>query len=119
MDTKSPIYKGSAYKDLIHSTLVGVEFDVWVSPGASANKIMGPHALENGQMALKVAVSAPPEKGKANKAVIKLLASSLGFAKTALSITKGEASRHKTLVIDGNIEKIEATLKESLHPWLP
>jgi hypothetical protein len=50
---------------------------------------------------LKVKVKAPPEKGKANAAVIDLLANQLGIAKDAIEIISGHASSSKVLLIHG------------------
>ena len=69
-----------------------------VTPKASADRIQG--WAEGG--VLKVSVTAVPEDGKANKAVIALLAKRLKLPKSALIIASGETSRRKTLLIDGD-----------------
>jgi len=69
---------------------------VRVQPGASRQRLVG---MMDG--ALKIAVSAPPEKGKANKAVEKLLASEFGLASGAVSVIAGETSRRKRVRIRG------------------
>ncbi len=51
------------------------------------------------QDALKVKVKAPPEKGKANKAVIKVLEKSLALAKGSVTIAGGATSCHKIVEI--------------------
>ena len=50
---------------------------------------------------MSVRVTAPPEDGKATAAVCKLLAKSLHVPKSAVRVTRGEVSRHKTLEIEG------------------
>ena len=52
---------------------------------------------ENG--VLKVRVTAPAVRGKANKAALKLLADYLGVKKSALTIVKGKTSREKTIEV--------------------
>jgi len=47
-----------------------------------------------------VRVTAPPEGGKANDAVVKVLAKSLGLPKSAIEVTRGHSSRHKLLMFD-------------------
>jgi len=47
-------------------------------------------------------VTAAPEKGKANAAVIEVLAEALGLPKSALRIVSGETSPLKTVEIDGD-----------------
>jgi len=48
----------------------------------------------------RVKVSAPPEKGKANKRVIELLADSLGVKRQQVRITAGELASKKIIEID-------------------
>jgi hypothetical protein len=50
---------------------------------------------------LSVRVTAPPEDGKANAAVCKLVAKTLGVPKSAVRVVRGESARHKMLEIDG------------------
>ena len=50
---------------------------------------------------LKVRVRAPPERGKANAAVARLLAERLGIAAGAVSVVRGHASREKAVAIEG------------------
>jgi hypothetical protein len=74
----------------------GVEFAVKVVPGSTRTRILGPLGD-----ALKVAVSAPPEKGKANQAVVRLLAEALGTARGAITVVSGQASPKKVILIRG------------------
>lgn len=54
----------------------------------------------------KVEVKSPPEKGKANEAVIKLLAKELSIAPSEIELVRGAATRMKQLMIpDGIIKK--------------
>ncbi len=48
-----------------------------------------------------VRVTASPEKGKANDAVLSLLARSLGIPLSALEIAQGHTSRQKTVLVEG------------------
>lgn len=59
---------------------------------------------------LEVAVNAPPIDGKANEAVIRLLADTLGIAKSRIEITSGAGARHKRICIDLPQAQIEAWL---------
>jgi len=83
-----------------------VKLAVWVQPGASRARIVG--RLDG---ALKLAVTVPPEKGKANKAVAKLMANELGVAVSAVRIVTGTASRRKTIAVDG-------ITQQTLDAWL-
>lgn len=80
---------------------------VKVTPGSSRNKILGWIKDE-----LKVAVQAPPEKGKANKALLKFLGKSLGVATTSIQITSGETGARKTLAIELDKKKIDEKLSQ-------
>ncbi len=61
-------------------------------------------------MRLAVKVAAPPDKGKANAAIIKLLAKTLGAPKSAFIIASGETSRLKTIDINGDANDLAAAL---------
>ena len=61
-----------------------------VKPGARVTEIVG----WRGE-ALKVSVSAPPERGKANRAVVTLLAEALGVPAASVAILAGEGSQDK------------------------
>ncbi len=50
---------------------------------------------------LLVRVSAPPADGQANRALLRLLARSLGVSSGALALVRGAAARDKTIRIDG------------------
>lgn len=65
-----------------------------VSPGARSDRILGVHGG-----ALKISVSAPPERGKANRAVVDLLATVLGLPRSAVRIVAGESSRDKVALV--------------------
>lgn len=73
-----------------------------MTPKASADRIQGWAEDEAGQRVLKISVTAVPEDGKANKAVIALLAKRLKLPKSAIEIASGALARHKTLLIDGD-----------------
>ena len=67
-----------------------------VVPGGSRDALLGPHGDR-----IRIKVSAPPEGGKANRAVIALLASALGVPKAALSIVSGHGNPRKTVEVQG------------------
>jgi len=67
---------------------------VRVTPNARSERLAIEAESEDGAK-LKVWVTVPPEDGKANKAMIKLLAKALGLPKSALDVERGETSRLK------------------------
>lgn len=70
-----------------------------VTPKAKVERIKK-EARSDGSLLYKIYVNAPPEDGKANEAVIKLLSKALGVAKSSLTITHGHTSREKTIKIN-------------------
>jgi len=79
---------------------------VRVVPGSSRDQIVG--WLGD---ALKVKVMAPPERGKANQAVIELLATALGITTDAIEVVSGQTAPSKVLTISG---LDDATLQAAL-----
>ena len=75
-----------------------------VTPNAGRDAIAGFETLADGTEVLRLRVAAVPDKGKANAAVIALLAKALGLPKSALSITAGDTARLKTLRIDADVD---------------
>ena len=74
-----------------------MKLHIKVIPSSSKDCIAG--WLED---TLKVKVKAPPEKGKANKAVIKVLEKSLELPKGSIDIASGETSSRKVILISGS-----------------
>jgi len=72
-----------------------------VTPKASRTVVQGVMATPEGH-ALKIAVTAPPDKGKANAAVEALLAKVFGVAKSSVAVVAGETDRRKTLRVAGD-----------------
>ena len=74
----------------------GVTFSVKVVPRASKNQIVG----KEGD-AVKIRLKAPPVDGKANEALVKFLAETLGVTRSQIEIVAGHASRHKVVRVRG------------------
>ena len=74
----------------------GIILPVHAQPGARKNAITGVHARR-----LKVAVTQAPEKGKANQALVKLLAELLNVKRSQVVLCAGETSQHKKFLIAG------------------
>jgi uncharacterized protein (TIGR00251 family) len=69
---------------------------VRAQPGARKNAVVGEHAG-----ALKVAVTAPPEDGRANEAITGLLRSWLDLPRAGVEIVRGARSRAKEFIVRG------------------
>ncbi len=90
----------------------GSLFRVRARPGASRNRLEGIHGG-----ALKVAVTAPPEKGKANKALLEVLSKAMGIPKKRLALAKGETSKDKWVAVQGiPPSELQRTIREVLKP---
>ncbi len=84
----------------------GAQFRVRVTPRARADRVGGLHGG-----ALKVAVRAVAERGRANEAVERLLADLLGARGPDLSIAKGSLARDKWILVRGwTCERLAAAL---------
>ncbi len=92
----------------------GLRVRVRVQPGARRETVDGPVTLPDGRVALAVRVSAPPEGGKANAALVKLLAKTWRLPKSAITIVTGHGHRQKTLLVAGD----PADLEPRLRGWL-
>lgn len=84
----------------------GVLLKVAARPGASRTAVQG---LAGD--ALKVAINAPPEKGKANDELVRFLARALGLRRAQVTLVRGEASRDKVVRVEGlTVEALRAAL---------
>lgn len=92
----------------------GLLVDLRLQPGASRARVDGVVTLDDGAVVLKVRVTAPPEGGKANAALIKLLAKAWKLPKSSLSLVAGHSDRRKTLAVAGD----PAALRRDLEGWL-
>ncbi|HVZ00968.1 MAG TPA: DUF167 domain-containing protein [Dongiaceae bacterium] len=87
----------------------GLRLRLKVQPKARRHGIVGVGPDRDGP-ALRVAVNAPPEAGKANAAVIALLAEAFDVAKAAVSVVTGATDRHKLVEIRGHAGDLGARL---------
>ena len=92
------------------SVAEGVLLKVRAAPGASRDRIAGLHGD-----ALKIAVCAPPEKGKANEAITRVLARALGRRRSTVMVASGGTSRDKWILVeDIELETLIEKLEELL-----
>ena len=101
----------SAIDEVVGQTRQGLGLlRVYVQPRASRNEICGIHGD-----ALKVAITAPPVEGQANKAVILFFSQCFSVRKNDVRLLSGEQSRFKTLLFASLSAK---ELQEQLAPHL-
>ena len=89
-----------------------VTLEIRVTPRAKRNSV---ELTSPGQLCVRVTV--PPEDGKANAAVLKLLAKALGIPKSRMSIIRGQTNRDKVIALDGvTSSELEVTLARLVKP---
>jgi uncharacterized protein YggU (UPF0235/DUF167 family) len=96
----------------------GVRLAVRLTPKGSTARIMGLIEDGAGGVALKVAVTAPPEAGKANEALLVLLARVLDLKRRDLTLALGAADRRKLVHIAGDPALLARHLEKGLRRWL-
>jgi uncharacterized protein (TIGR00251 family) len=80
----------------IRTHRLGCTLRLAVRPGAPRDRILG-----EGGGALRLAVAAPPERGRANRAVLRFLAKGLSLPRADLELIGGETSRSKVVLFRG------------------
>ncbi|WP_297110033.1 DUF167 family protein [uncultured Devosia sp.] len=91
-------------------TAAGLILHLRVTPNAGRDVIEGAELRDDATSVLRVRVAAAPDKGKANTAVIALLARTLGVPKSSVSLVNGETSRFKSIRVDGPAGALEQRL---------
>lgn len=82
-----------------------------VQPGAGRTAVVGRHGD-----ALKVRVAAPPEGGRANEAVLALVAATFGVGADQVELTSGQSSRAKRIKVRGlEVDDVTRLLEEALN----
>lgn len=90
----------------------GVRIAIKVVPGASRSKVQGVW-----QRALRVAIAAPPENGKANAEVVEFIAKLFGVRRRDVTIVRGMTNPHKTIAIQGiDIQTARLRIANALKP---
>lgn len=90
------------------TTPAGIVLPVQAQPKARRNAVLG---VRQGR--LLVAVTAPPEGGKANDALIVVLANALGIKRRQISLAAGATSpRKRFLIVEANIEQLHGQIAE-------
>lgn len=88
----------------------GALLAVRAQPGARRNAVLGEQAG-----ALKVAVTAPPEDGRANAALVEVLRDWLGVRRSQVELASGATNRNKTFLIRGfTVEELTKFINSKL-----
>lgn len=92
----------------------GLVITARISPKASRDAVVGVMPTPDGE-ALKISVTAPPDKGKANAAVVALLAKAFGVAKSSVTVLAGDTDRRKVLRVSGDPAALSAIAQQWTH----
>lgn len=87
-----------------HSPYLAVE----VKPRSSRDEVVGRRIDDSGLATVVLRVRAAPDGGKANKAVVQLVAKSLSIPPSAVSVIRGHTSRHKLLALSCDQGELDA-----------
>ena len=87
-----------------------ISIRVRLTPNASRDRIDGWENGAAGRSVLRAHVRAVPEKGKANGALLKMLAKQMGIAKTRLTLARGQTSRIKTISVGCDAREAESLI---------
>lgn len=92
----------------------GVVVTIRLTPKSARDEICGLERLSDGRAVVKAKVRAAPEKGEANEALLRLLASALGAPRSQAALLSGATNRLKTIKVQGDADAIEARLRRTL-----
>ena len=81
---------------------------VHVTPRSGRDEVSGVRADTTGAREVCVRVTAPPDGGKAKKAVCKLVADALSVPKSRVEVASGHTARRKRLAVEADAASIEA-----------
>ena len=100
----------------LRKTAKGLFLHIRCTPKSGRDEVCGLVASASGQISLAVKVTAIPDKGKANGAVIETVAKAARVPKSSFKFSAGETSRDKVLEIVSNANAIEAFLAQISMP---
>jgi uncharacterized protein len=84
--------------------------ELTVSPGAARSELVGRHGS-----GWRARVAAPPERGRANRELVALLAGALGVGRDRVAVAAGRKGRHKVVEVEGlSAAEIDRRLEAAL-----
>jgi uncharacterized protein (TIGR00251 family) len=94
------------------TSTTGVSIALRVTPRGGRDGVDGIEQLSDGRSVLKVRVRAVADGGEANRAVLALLAKSLGVPKASVSLLSGATSRLKQIAVEGDPARLAEVLRK-------
>ena len=98
----------------ITPTREGVRVVIHLSPRASSDRLRGIAATAKGGRAIKVSVTAPPQDGRANEALLRLLSQVWRIPRRDLSVAAGAGSRSKIVRVAGDSHELLTKLSSEI-----
>ena len=98
--------------DWLAARLDGLRLSLKVTPRAAKSEVKGIETDAAGDAHLAVRVSAPPDGGRANGELLRLLARRWGIAARDLKLVQGQTGRRKVLHLDGPSPALAARLRD-------
>jgi uncharacterized protein (TIGR00251 family) len=95
----------------------GLRIRIHARPGGRRDEIEGLRAEAGGGAALRVTVRAAAEDGKANAAIVKLLAGEWELPRASISLVSGAKDRRKSFHLAGEPQALLARLEGWLKKW--
>lgn len=87
-----------------------VRIDVRVTPKGGRDAIEGWMQAADGRRRLRIRVTEAPDRGRANRAVCRLIAAALDVPAGSVAVTTGLTGREKTISIDGDAADLAARI---------
>ena len=94
------------------TSTTGLSIALRVTPRGGRDGIDGIEQLSDGRSVLKVRVRAIADGGEANRAVLALLAKTLGVPKASVSLLSGTTSRLKQIAVEGDPARLAEALRQ-------
>ncbi len=95
----------------------GVVLAIRLTPKSSRDMVDGIRRLSDGGLVFAARVRAAPDKGKANAALIKLVASWLGASASSVEIITGQTSRLKLVSVKGDAGDLDQLLRRRMKAF--
>ena len=92
----------------------GVRVAIRLSPRTQTDRLLSVVTMAEGRHAIKASVTAPPQDGRANEALLQLLSRAWRLRRASLAMVAGSAGRNKTVSIAGDPRKLFTELSDKI-----
>jgi uncharacterized protein len=95
----------------------GLKLALRLTPRAKADRVLGVAATAERKRVVRASVTAPPEDGRANEALLQLLARVWQLSRRDLAIVAGTTSRYKIASVAGDPRQLSGRLGALIAAW--